>query len=257
MNINSFNNTIKTMGSSGINWKIFPPINTNHITRKIVENFKFKNELLGDMFIESERTGQFTDYFETVIKNSCGKTFGRELFSIAPENGDMIGYDIKINPDYRQKNHRFGEILRLFSVMEMIENGSKDLKIVSKDTAVYFHSKYKFVPNFIEFRRRDELLRGIIEDKSPEFKHIAEDAGELLSKAFSKADDKPFQRQLTIQANDIVRRYIELALQKPEPQKNHPLKACFEMILTRENVIRNKEFFNTLFTKHGIDFKIS
>ena len=257
MNIKIPQNNFNIANTSNVRWKSIPRFNPNHITRNIVEQFKFKNELLGDMFVEGSHTGQFTNYFETVIKNRFGKTFGRELFSIAPENGDMIGYDIKINPEYRQKNHRFGEILRLFSVMEILANNSSGIKIVSKDTAIYFHSKYKFIPDFNEFSKRDSILHDIISDKSPEFSPLSDEAQDMLSKINSAGDNLELQRELTSKTNDLARRYIEFALEKPDPQKNHPLNSCIDMILTRENVIKNKEFFNSLFEKHGIDFRIS
>lgn len=248
-------NQLESLGV--ITWKTIPSSISGGLSRKIIEKFKFKNEVLGDMFISSRKDEIGGNYFTTEVKNKLGKVFGDELYSIDEKNMNMIGFNIKVNPEYRQKKmFRFGEVLRLATVMEMIENKSPHIKIVSKDTAIYFHSKYKFVPNFIEFKKRDKLLQDILKEQSPEFLSLKKEAQSLIELVEKNKNDAEIQRQLTKKTNDLVRRYIDLALKSKNPQKEHPLSEPIEMILTKENVLKNKDFFNSLLKKYGIDYKI-
>ncbi len=64
-------------------------------------------------------------------------------------------------------------MLRLASIMEIIENKSPFIYIFSKDTAVYFHGKYKFEPAIKAFKERNAALETIIQDKSPHFKDLS------------------------------------------------------------------------------------
>ena len=77
----------------------------------------------------------------------------------------MTGQYIEVLPEYRQHNYFFGELLRLASIIELLENKLKQIEIYSKNTAVYFHSKYKFKPAIKNFNERDKVLESIIENE--------------------------------------------------------------------------------------------
>ena len=63
------------------------------------------------------------------------------------------------------------------------------------------------------------------------------------------------QRMYCNEANQLFSQYINRALSNHDI-KSHKFDWVMDMKLTRENVFENKEFYNELFEKHGIDYKI-
>lgn len=194
--------------------------------------------------------------YKILLNNKIGKELGYEEFSINPKNKNIFGFFINVSKDYKKSKFRFGELMRLLSVMEMNENKANHIKIYSKDTAVYFHAKYKFVPSIISFEARDKSILAVANDSSPAFADLAEEAKKLYQEIESTKDDFEAQRNLCTTVNNLVQRYIERALKEPNPEKNHPFNWGMDMTLTKGKVQENKDFFNALYKKHGIDYKI-
>ncbi len=240
----------------GISFFELPEYKSGLIPRKIINAFKVKNNILGDLFVKSDKIDGTNGYIKNEIVNGLGKQFANEILKIDNENLDMIGFNIVTEPEYRRKNFRFGEILRLASVIEMLENKSKSIKIVSKNNAIYFHAKYKFIPNFKDFKVRDDFLSDISKDKSYSFKDLRFEAFHFIKIIKDYKQNSEKQREITKQVNNLVERYINRALKEHDPQKNHPLSYPMDMILQKDSVIKNKDFYNALFEKHSIDYKI-
>lgn len=154
---------------------------------RIVSTLRTKNEIFGELVVDTRIHEDGYNRLISEIKNRMGKTLGEEIFSIDNKNKTMFGYLIETLPEYRQKGYGFGELMRLSSIITMIENNIQKLKITSKNTAINFHKKYKFQP-------------------------------------------------------------AEIASTAP--------KKYLDMELTTQDIIENKNFFNELFKKHGIDYEI-
>lgn len=139
----------------------------------------------------------------------------------------------------------------------MHKNNCPSIKIYSKHTAVFFHSKYKFIPCNRAFADRNRILESMANDFYPEFDDLVQKAKEMLKIAKETKDNPEKQRALCVEANNLTREYINRAIQKEkEPEIKHPFNYGMDMILTRENVEKNKDFYNNLFEKHGIDYEI-
>ena len=233
-------------------WKNFSTTDT----RKVFENFSIKNEILGNLSVGISDCQDGFGRWIIEIKNTLGKVFGKEVISIDRNNKYMTGYNILVEREYRQKNYRFGELLRLASIMEMIENKCPLLYIYSKDSAVYFHSKYKFEPAIRAFEERDAALMTIANDKSRNFKDLTNMAKILQKKINENKDNAKKQRELTQKTNILVQEYIKRAISENMPQKNHPFERGMDMILERKAVINNSDYYNVLFAQHGIDYKV-
>lgn len=219
---------------------------------RVIESFGFKNDLLGDLFLKrrlSPENGFGWQKFS--VFNRVGKELGYEVLRLCPQEKYITGADIYVIDEYRKKFH-LGEVLRLSSIMELLENGLEAIKIKSKNTAVYFHAKYGFKPDFIDFYTRDKLLSDILKDSA--FPDFSARAAGLLRKISNSAPEG--QRDACREANKLVKDYIERALCAPHPEKSHPFSFSTDMILTRENVLENRDFFNRCFAKHSIDYKI-
>ena len=60
-------------------------------------------------------------------------------------------------------------------------------------------------------------------------------------------------------ASDIVTEYIEKVNTKKlsqEEREEYGFPSGFDMVLTREKILENKDFFNTLFKKYKVDYQI-
>lgn len=218
--------------------------NTEDDSRKIFEPIKLHNEKIGDIFVKiNHRQGH--NNFQIDVENKLGKNLGYEVISIDNDKCKKIeGFNIKVEDEYQRKNFRLGELLRLASIMEMMENNSSHIKIYSKNTAIYFHAKYKFEPLMNDINERKHALDSISKDKSQKFLDLVEKA-KTISKKLSRQETK-----------DLVNEYIARALKNEKPEKFHKFEKGMTMILTREQVLKNKEFFNKLYERHGINYKI-
>lgn len=194
----------------------------------------------------------------TEIKNKQNKLLGKEIFSLFDNEHEITGLDIVVAPEYRNRNYNIGEILRLVSIIEMLENKINALKIYSKDSAIYFHSKYKFIPNIRNFKERNYALESIIGNNSTHtnLSNAKIIANQMMRKIRSNTS-AAFQRDMCHNSNELIRYYIENVLKlKNKEYKNYPFKRGFDMILTRFDIIKNRKMFNDLFKKHGIDYEI-
>ena len=59
------------------------------------------------------------------------------------------------------------------------------------------------------------------------------------------------------EGNAILDRYIQNVLaNKLHKDENFSFNSGFEMMLTKKDVIENKDYYNSLFKKYGIDYQI-
>lgn len=188
------------------------------------------------------------------LRNKLNKLLSYEHFSHFNNNDNMTGLYIHVNPEYRQKHYFFGEILRLTSIIQMLENNIKNFSLTSKESAIYFHSKYKFQPSVTSFSNRDKLLSTLVNDKAPDFRDLSL-KGKVLAEQIKNNPSPDKQRMYCNEANQLFSQYINRALSNRDIN-SHKFDWLMDMKLTRENVFANKEFYNKLFEKHGIDYKI-
>ena len=231
----------------------FQPIMKNPKIK--MPEIKFDNKIFGELTTAHSTDNYNPRWITTEIKNKFNKRLGYEILSFDKETKKGLGATLKVEKEYRQTNNRFGEILRLSSIMGILENGISEFEIHSKPTAIYFHSKYKFEPAIIQFEERDNALLAIIANSKEGYESFKEEAETLLEETYrNKIDEK--QRALCKETNSLIKKYIQKALETKDEYKKHPFQHGIRMILTREKIIQNKDFFNSLFAKHGIDYKI-
>ncbi len=181
------------------------------------------------------------------------KGLGRESLSINLGGKFINGNRIDVNDDY-QKKHKFGEILRLVSVIEMMENNLDSICIQSMPEAVIFHGKYKFVPDHDEFSV-EEMLESISKNEATELIDCKNEAQDILKriKHYGLWKDNGVNLK---QTNELTQKYIDIIIKNRIPSGPKDFGEGFGMELTRERVIENKDFFNSLFEKHGMDYEI-
>lgn len=213
------------------------------------------NKELGELSLNTSRYEDISERYVTKLTDKNNKVLGYEIFSFEDFNNDMFGYSVRVNPELRQKGLRLGELLRLSSIIELFENKMQKLKIYSKDTAIYFHSKYKFQPDIDSFKDRDEALKSIINNPQKGMENFIQSAKKLLEK-LQQNNEPEFQRNAIQEANKITKGYIEKALETKYGDEIYPFNYGMGMELTKDTIVKNRDFYNNLFKNHGIDYKI-
>lgn len=236
------------------------------LTKPIIKNFSPQDERkILQLQLPNTKAGKVDidvtghclpmDMFITSIKDSNGNTIGSEIFCI-DDSDEMFGYNIEVETP--NKGKRLGELLRLTSIIEMLENKINLLKIYSKNIAIYFHSKYNFEPDISgSLSHRNAAVTNIMNNKSEGMVSFSKEAKELMQKIENTPiydTDKQFR--LSQQANELIKNYIQEIL-KNGNYKDFCFDLGFNMKLTKETILKNADFFNELFEKHGIDYKIT
>lgn len=220
-------------------------------------SFSVPSEVLGRLSVNVSGDPAGTGYrFITKISNRLGKVLGFEEFAMYKGSDNSSGLLITVEPEYRRRSYRFGELLRLASIIEILENKIRQFHITSKNTAVYFHSKYKFLPSIKYFYERDRALEAVIRNKAKGFERFYRKASEILERAKILTDAEN-QRQSCIDTNSLIGAYIKTVLEtSPAEYKKHPFNFGMDMVLTSDSIKNNSGYFNKLFRNHGIDYTI-
>lgn len=252
--------------------KSFKPIISDykaHDTRKLC-SFIVPESKVGQLNFNIKEDPDAEGYkFLAELQNKAGDVLGHEHFAMFEGSDHITGLYISTKQELRKKGTGIGEILRLGSIIEMLENGIKNLDIVSKDSAIFFHSKYKFEPAVTTFDERNRLLKCVKDDIA--FEDLAKEAKNLLEKIANTHSWKE-QRALCTDANKLLSAYTKQVLAEKnkaivtnpnsahkkasEVLQKHSMNWTMQMTLTDEKIHENNEFFNNLFQKHGIDYTI-
>ena len=233
---------------------IIKNLNTDD-TRKLC-SFTVKHPIFNDLRVETRAIKENNYGFITEIKNAMNKIIGIENFSLYKDRDHIDGFLIKVEYEYRRK-FKIGEILRLASIIEMIENKMNSIKIYSKSSAVYFHSKYKFRPDIKSFEERNKFLENVAGNPNPEYLEYKDSAINFLDRIAKRGKSAKAQRELCKEVNVFAKKYLNKVLSGDKKEyKKYPFEWGISMELTKDDVYKNKDFFNSLFEKHGIDYKI-
>lgn len=231
-----------------------PKITELSYSKKKLCSFSTYNKKLHKLITKTEKYQDENDMFVTTLETKSGKFLGKDVFSIPTAPNPMFDYNILAHPQFRNKNFNIGEILRLSSIIELIENNLPQINLCSKDTSIYFHAKYKFEPNITQFTETSRALESIINNPSNNVEMLISKAKTLIQK-FNNSTSPEEKRAIRTSANILIKDYIETVLAKNN-YKQHPFNYTMDMKLTIEKIKENKHFFNALFRKHKINYQI-
>ena len=240
-----------------VDWEIAGRCNDT----KMIKPFSIKHPLLDTLTVSIREVNRELDVFLIELKNSLQKVFSRESMLIEPESQRIRGMSIETAEEYRAtkkgRKYGFGELVRLTSIMEMLENKCKYISIFAKNTAVYFHAKYKFQPNITDKKNALDILSCIINDSSPGYKDMSQKAKKLYQELENKEIVSEEQKTLLLKkVNKLVDCYIKKALLEGKNGQGHEFEKGMNMILTEEVIQKEKNFFNKKFKNQGIQYKI-
>ena len=206
--------------------------NNSRISKIVVSNImpnnikvvpiSIMNKKLGKLHTETTCDSVCTSYITTKIKNKFGKELAKEDLSIKPETS--FGLSIEVNPEYQNKGYRLGEILRLSSIMAILENKVNEFLIFSLPSAIFFHSKYKFVPSIIKPGERDNALMAMINNCDRKYYgDIKLEAEKILAETKS-CNTYEKEKNLCDLTNKLLEKYITRIITFGDNHKAHPFK---------------------------------
>lgn len=211
-------------------------------------SFSLHKEVLGNIKTKVLHERDFN--YVTKLIGEAGENLGRDHFYMSPKEHLMVDFDMKTEDKYRGK-YRLGELLRLISIMQMIENNIKKVELYSRENAVIFHAKYGFKSNIRRFFHRDSILEQIIHDKR--FEDLSQRAKYIQERIAKDGDNfiqEAFQRT-SILTDDYIQRIKNL----PQAESNS-FKHGFDMKLEKKFILENKAKFNEMFIRQGLDYQI-
>lgn len=172
----------------------------------------------------------------------------KEDFYIYPKHQELYGTNIKTHANYRRQS--LGEISRVASIITMLENKLNRIKIFSLGDALVFHHKYKFEPNITERSDAIRILRQIMQSK---FKEYYDAAQMILVKSTNLDQD---YSELCTKTNELTKQFLDDIITNKRYDNRTFEHWNLDMVLTKENILNNKDFFNNIFKKHHIEYCI-
>lgn len=184
-----------------------------------------------------------------------GTSGGYMLF----HTGDNTLYGDYIKVPEPMQRRGLGTVLHLTKIIEMMENDFSTIKIQSMNTAVLFHAKFGFRPDIKDFKEAQNALIAVSRTG-----FLSEDLIDVASQAYEQtpfADEKEYIER----ANKIFDKFLKICSASKEidpddiyfPDDPFDQNFMYNMKLTRQDVINNKDFYNNLFKKYKIDYQIS
>lgn len=207
-----------------------------------------------------------TECYDIFVKNAKDEALGGSSYLLSQKQKQIN--DVVMSVKYNgNKNKGIGTVLHLSHIMEMLENNLDAVKFYSIKDAVFFHSKLGFKPDIDNFFDLETVLYFLESNKSPGLQLFSEKAARLrneirlcLKENFIRNENSDIDKKLTVETkifdegNCLIDRYIKVC-EKLSSQES-VFKTGFRMVLTREDVLKNRDFYNALFKKFDIDYQI-
>ena len=224
-------------------------------------NYKIKEkDSEEDIFINThpkEKKGKFyTSINKGILNNLSQNEFSIDLKNKTLEDETMRVFDIN------DRKKGYGAIMHLNNIIEVLENDLEKIELFSLQEAILFHAKYKFQPKVKNYEDIRDIMFCISQkncDNFPELKKITQKAANFFDSLFfmTMFDDK--NKNIIQEANDIIQEYFDMINSKKlsiSEQEYYALNTSIDMFLTKDRILKNKDFFNKLFEKYNIDYKI-
>ncbi|MBQ8458491.1 hypothetical protein IJ541_00150 [bacterium] len=145
-----------------------------------------------------------------------------------------------------------GSILHLSQIISMLENNIDKIKLFSLGNAIPFHSKFMFKS---AINSRIELVDFLVEEillkikDNPKYSYIVGNIEQWFRKKNLSDSEK------ILQGNALIDDYLKIASRQKDSDKTDII-SDIAMVLERKTVLEQKEYFNPLLKKFGIDYQI-
>ncbi len=149
-----------------------------------------------------------------------------------------------------KRNLGLGASMHLLGIIELLENDYDYLKLYSISSAVPFHAKFGYKPDAKRWEDGLALnMESISEEKDPRLWQFA-----FRAKTLILSCDNDCVRK----GNILLAEYIRAASKiKSKEEMENLLPIGTTMKLSKSSIMKHKQFYNKLFKKYDIDYKIS
>lgn len=216
----------------------FQKYNGRYYIDRLPARFENGTGVLTAYVTDSERSCR------TVFKSPRNKQLGYHDYKIHLYNKFLEGEYIEV--DKRMRNKGIGEVLKLASLIEMKKNNLNKMTLYSVPDAIKFHAKFGFTPDIGYVAPVPLILKGIKENCI--YKDLSERASALSDRISAEFINEDNLKGV----NELLTEYIDRCLLDNTPIFNRKIN----MVLTKEKINSNADFYNNLFEKHGINFKV-
>lgn len=220
-------------------------------------------EVLVKQNLDSNNTSFVTDIFEC----DNPKPVATHTYFIDKLKNVFSG--LNIETDYYHQNRGYAELMRLISIMLMKENNLKSNNIVSRFEAVPFHLKYNFDIDGIQTVQESENWTSVIDalesckkwtccfDKKTA-QEITDKSNQLLTRIESSSSSEQLEQDVCKFFEKFYKNINSKGSGQTfaEEMNYYNLMSNFYMSLGMDKIQLHSKFFNELFEKHGIDYKI-
>lgn len=231
---------------------------------RVLKNCKLKDSNGSNIFLNTQYCSDpeiGIRCLSTDIFDSNGQKKAYNTFEINNETREFSGFNMNVIHTEDRQKHGYGEVLRLSSIIELMENNLKKIAIFSLNNAIPFHYKYKFKPVIFSKDEAMSILNEISYEKNPVLEKQRNASIKLL-------DEMIFEGQFPSSVNTGEKFMMLLNEYLSEVQKNKipwfskthircvNLTSDLSMELDRDTILKNKNYFNQLFEKHGFDYRL-
>lgn len=200
-----------------------------------------------DMELNSTDNGDIIIAYET----DDFKEIGSERIYPVPNTNILEGK--YITTSIRRKG--VGGILHLSTIAMLINSDYEKIKIDSVKSAVLFHREYGFFPNLSKSQEAGEFLDAILLDENIIPEELTQKA-KFLDKKTNKQTHKSFKKEDFDTINSLLDEYFEFFKQTYGSLSPSSLNEALPMILTKDTVLGNKDYFNYLFEDKNMNYQI-
>lgn len=221
-----------------------------HAGFNIVDDFVYRAQDENRTMYTVETKKFMNDSYDTnFINDDELEAAASQQYKIYP---NMIFVDSMYTNSDLQHKYGFGKSMHLLNIVEMFENNADSIQLEATGEAVPFHTQMGFYPDGKWSTGVSVNVERITNDNTPELKKYTE-----IAKLLMNAENKMSENALSILGNKLINGYTKAALKiKPKQELKYLVYEHIPMILKREDIIRNKDYYNRLFDKYGIDYHI-
>ncbi len=250
---------INAIKNSIISFKKIPLKTKNDLIFATDYKIQRKNE--PDVFIKSD-LDYGHNFFITKIADENDNLIAVNHFALDKADGIIETSAMNVlSKNYRNKG--LGTIMHLDRIVDLLENDMDKIVLFSTGEAALFHSKLKFEPDLNNGEQLENVLTEISAkncNNMPELKPIVKRAYNYINSSSYFSQKNCLIEPDFDKANKIISEYLHIVNSKNLSKNDlfqYKLNSDFNMILTHDSVMKNKEFFNKLFEKYGIDYQIN
>ncbi len=163
-------------------------------------------------------------------------------------NNRLIVNNMATKNSFQEKG--LGTILHLANIIEMLENNLGSVNLFATATALPFHAKFGFYPDEMWEEGLYNNIVKLAKQKNPLYNNYSKRAAVLLAR------DIPLTEKAAI-GNKIMYDYLQTILsQKNKLELLDEFEYGSDMVLDKNMIIANKNYYNNLLKKHCIDYEI-